>query len=50
MVRFWERLGGDIFNLAGELTGETDFIRRAEFIAQKMQLPVEKPYKPVPFV
>ena len=47
---FGSGLGGDIFNLAGELTGETDFIRRAEFIAQKMQLPVEKPYKPVPFV
>ncbi len=47
---FGSGAGGDIFNLAGELTGETDFIRRAEFIAQKMQLPVEKPYKPVPFV
>ena len=42
--------GGDIFHLAGELTGETDFIKRAEFIVQKMQLPVDKPYKPVPFV
>lgn len=49
MVRFWERAGGDIFNLAGELTGEKDFIKRAEFIAQKMQLAVEKPYKPMPF-
>ena len=47
---FGSGAGGDIFNLAGELTGETDFIRRAEFIARKMQLPVEKPYKPVPFV
>ena len=47
---FGSGAGGDIFNLAGELTGETDFIRRVEFIAQKMQLPVEKPYKPVPFV
>ncbi len=47
---FGSGAGGDIFTLAGELTGETDFIRRAEFIAQKMQLPVEKPYKPVPFV
>jgi len=46
---FGSGAGGDIFNLAGELTGETDFIRRAEFIAQKMQLPVEKPYKPMPF-
>ena len=41
---FGSGAGGDIFNLAGELTGETDFIRRAEFIAQKMQVPVEKPY------
>lgn len=31
------------------MTGETDFIKRAEFIAQKMQLAVEKPYKPMPF-
>ncbi len=46
---FGSGLGGDIFNLAGELTGETDFIKRAEFIAQKMQLAVEKPYKPMPF-
>ena len=46
---FGSGAGGDIFNLAGELTGETDFIKRAEFIAQKMQLPVEKPYKPMPF-
>ncbi|ROT13807.1 DNA primase [Muribaculaceae bacterium Isolate-105 (HZI)] len=46
---FGSGLGGDIFNLAGELTGEADFIKRAEFIAQKMQLPVEKPYKPMPF-
>lgn len=41
--------GGDIFSLAGEIAQTTDFIRQAEFIAQKMQLPVEKPYKPVPF-
>lgn len=41
--------GGDIFTLAGELAGTTDFIRQAEFIAQKMQMPVEKPYRPVPF-
>lgn len=46
---FGSGAGGDIFNLAGELTGETDFIKRAEFIAQKMQLPVESPYKPMPF-
>lgn len=42
--------GGDIFSLAGEIAGTTDFIRQAEFIAEKMQLPVEKPYKPMPFV
>jgi hypothetical protein len=46
---FGSGAGGDIFNLAGELTGEKDFIKRAEFIAQKMQLAVEKPYKPMPF-
>ena len=46
---FGSGAGGDIFNLAGELTGETDFIKRAEFIAQKMQLAVEKPYKPMTF-
>lgn len=42
--------GGDIFTLAGEIIGTTDFIRQAGFIAEKMQLPVEKPYKPMPFV
>lgn len=41
--------GGDIFSLAGEIAGTTDFIRQAEFIAQKMQMPVERPYKPMPF-
>lgn len=41
--------GGDIFTLAGELSGTNDFIRQAEFIAQKMQIPVEHPYKPMPF-
>ena len=41
--------GGDIFSLAGEIAGTTDFIRQAEFIAEKMQMPVEKPYKPMPF-
>lgn len=45
---FGSGAGGDIFTLAGELEGNSDFIRQAEFIAQKMQLPVEKPYKPVP--
>ena len=47
---FGSGAGGDIFTLAGELAGTTDFIRQTEFIARKMQLPVEKPYKPVPFV
>ncbi|MCM1141661.1 MAG: toprim domain-containing protein [Muribaculum sp.] len=46
---FGSGAGGDIFNLAGELAGTTDFIKQAEFIAQKMQLPVEKPYTPMPF-
>lgn len=41
--------GGDIFTLAGEIAGTTDFIRQAEFIAQKMQMPVERPYRPMPF-
>ncbi len=34
----------------GELTGETDFHQTGGVHRQKMQLPVEKPYKPVPFV
>lgn len=42
--------GGDIFTLAGELSNSTDFIRQAEYIAEKMRLPVATPYKPVPFV
>lgn len=42
--------GGDIFTLAGEMSGETDFLRQADFIAVKMQLPVEHPYKPTPFI
>ncbi|MBD5358960.1 MAG: DNA primase, partial [Bacteroides sp.] len=41
---------GDIFTLAGEMSGETDFLRQADFIAVKMQLPVDKPYKPTPFI
>ena len=41
--------GGDIFSLAGEIAGTNDFIRQAEFIAQKMQMPVERPYRPIPF-
>lgn len=42
--------GGDIFTLAGELSNSTDFIRQAEYIAEKMSLPVATPYKPLPFV
>ncbi|ROS88834.1 DNA primase [Muribaculaceae bacterium Isolate-080 (Janvier)] len=42
--------GGDIFSLAGEMSGETDFLRQADYIAEKMRLPVAKPYKPTPFV
>ena len=41
--------GGDIFSLAGEMSGETDFLRQADYIAEKMRLSVAKPYKPVPF-
>ena len=42
--------GGDIFSLAGEMSGETDFLRQADYIAEKMRLPVAKPYKLTPFV
>ena len=42
--------GGDIFSLAGEMSGETDFLRQADYIAKKMRLPVAKPYKPTTFV
>ena len=41
--------GGDIFSLAGEMSGQTDFLMQADFIAEKMQIPVERPYKPMPF-
>ena len=53
--------GGDIFSLAGEMSGETDFLRQADYIAEKMRLPVvssserrfasaKNPYKPTQFV
>ena len=42
--------GGDSFSLAGEMSGETDFLRQADYIAEKMRLLVAKPYKPMPFV
>lgn len=41
--------GGDIFSLAGAMSGSTDFVRQAAFIAEKMSLPCEKPYKPILF-
>ncbi len=47
---FGSGAGGDIFTLAGELCNSTDFIRQAEFIAEKMQMPIAKPYKPEPFI
>lgn len=47
---FGSGAGGDIFTLAGELCNSTDFIRQAEFIANKMSMPIKKPYKPEPFI
>lgn len=47
---FGSGAGGDIFTLAGELCNSTDFIRQAEFIAEKMRIPIAKPYKPEPFI
>ena len=41
--------GGDIFSLAGAMSGSSDFVRQAAFIAEKMSLPCAKPYKPIPF-
>lgn len=42
--------GGDIFTLAGVMSGKTDFVEQAQYIAEKMNMPVAEPYKPVPFV
>lgn len=42
--------GGDIFTLAGELSGTTGFIEQAKYIAQTMNMPVAEPYRPVPFL
>lgn len=42
--------GGDIFTLAGELSGKSDFIEQAKYIAETMNMPVAEPYKPLPFV
>ena len=47
---FGSGAGGDIFTLAGELCDATDFIRQAEYIAEKMRMPVSQPYKPEPFI
>ena len=47
---FGSGAGGDIFTLAGEMCNSTDFIRQAEYIAEKMQMPVSRPYKPEPFI
>ncbi len=47
---FGSGAGGDIFTLAGELCDSTDFIRQAEYIAEKMRMPVSRPYKPEPFI
>jgi len=41
--------GGDIFSLAGEMSGETDFLRQADYIAKKMRLPAQNEYKPLSF-
>lgn len=40
--------GGDIFELAGAMSGETDFVRQAAFIAEKMSLPCAEPFMPLP--
>ena len=42
--------GGDIFSLAGEMSGSSDFLRQADFIAEKMRLPAAEPFKPKPFI
>lgn len=42
--------GGDIFTLVGLVSGKTDFIEQAQYIAEKMNMPIEQPYKPMPFV
>ena len=47
---FGSGAGGDIFTLAGELCNSTDFIRQAEYIAEKMRMPVSQLYKPEPFI
>lgn len=46
---FGAGIGGDIFTLARELCGSQDFMAQAEYIADKMSLPVSRPYIPKPF-
>lgn len=38
--------GGDIFTLAGELSGRSEFVEQARYIAETMNMPVAMPYKP----
>lgn len=38
--------GGDIFTLAGELSGKSEFVEQARYIAETMNMPVAEPYKP----
>lgn len=40
--------GGDIFELAGAMSGLTDFVRQAAFIAEKMSMPCAEPIRPLP--
>ena len=47
---FGSGAGGDIFILAGELCDSTDFIRQAEYIAEKMRMPVSQPYNSEQFI
>lgn len=42
--------GGDIFTLAGEMSGKSDFIEQAKFIADTINISVVEPYKPKPFI
>lgn len=42
--------GGDIFTLAGVMSGKTVFVEQARYIAEKMDMPVAEQYRPVPFV
>ncbi len=41
--------GGDIFTLAGEILDSNEFLRQADFIAEKMRLPIAQPYNPAQF-